>query len=80
MQFDESDGMCPNCVTPWKCNGPHDYKKTPYSIREQKRWKEEYAVQQAMEESTPWRYCPWCGSRLMVAPSGHICGYSDAPD
>ncbi len=17
------DGMCPNCVTPWKCNGPH---------------------------------------------------------
>lgn len=21
--FDEADGMCPNCVTPWKCNGPH---------------------------------------------------------
>jgi hypothetical protein len=20
---DEDDGMCPNCVTPWKCNGPH---------------------------------------------------------
>ena len=21
--FDEADNMCPNCVTPWKCNGPH---------------------------------------------------------
>lgn len=19
-----SDEMCPNCVTPWKCNGPHE--------------------------------------------------------
>lgn len=19
----DEDGMCPNCVTPWKCNGPH---------------------------------------------------------
>lgn len=19
----DDDGMCPNCVTPWKCNGPH---------------------------------------------------------
>jgi hypothetical protein len=19
----EDDYMCPNCVTPWKCNGPH---------------------------------------------------------
>lgn len=17
-------GMCPNCITPWKCNGPHE--------------------------------------------------------
>ncbi len=23
MGFDEADQMCPNCVTPWKCNGPH---------------------------------------------------------
>lgn len=22
-EWDEADGMCPNCVTPWKCNGPH---------------------------------------------------------
>ena len=21
--WDEADDMCPNCVTPWKCNGPH---------------------------------------------------------
>jgi hypothetical protein len=21
--FDEAGNMCPNCVTPWKCNGPH---------------------------------------------------------
>lgn len=20
----ESEYMCPNCVTPWKCNGPHE--------------------------------------------------------
>lgn len=19
--------MCPNCVTPWKCNGPHKFRK-----------------------------------------------------
>ena len=19
----DADGMCPNCITPWKCNGPH---------------------------------------------------------
>lgn len=18
------EGMCPNCLTPWKCNGPHE--------------------------------------------------------
>lgn len=22
--FDPADDMCPNCVTPWKCNGPHE--------------------------------------------------------
>ena len=21
--FGEEECMCPNCVTPWKCNGPH---------------------------------------------------------
>lgn len=21
-------GMCPNCVTPWKCNGPHELTPT----------------------------------------------------
>lgn len=20
---DETEDLCPNCVTPWKCNGPH---------------------------------------------------------
>jgi hypothetical protein len=20
----DEDGMCPNCQTPWKCNGPHE--------------------------------------------------------
>jgi len=23
---EEVDDMCPNCVTPWKCNGPHVQK------------------------------------------------------
>jgi hypothetical protein len=26
--FDEADDMCPNCVTPWKCNGPHLSEQT----------------------------------------------------
>lgn len=26
----EVDEMCPNCVTPWKCNGPHEYD-TPHT-------------------------------------------------
>jgi hypothetical protein len=21
---DEDEGMCPNCLAPWKCNGPHE--------------------------------------------------------
>lgn len=21
--WDEAEAMCVNCVTPWKCNGPH---------------------------------------------------------
>lgn len=23
MGPDDLDAMCPNCCTPWKCNGPH---------------------------------------------------------
>ena len=23
VSLHDTDGMCPNCVTPWKCNGPH---------------------------------------------------------
>ena len=23
-EYDETAGMCPNCQTPWKCNGPHE--------------------------------------------------------
>jgi hypothetical protein len=22
----EHGDMCPNCVTPWKCNGPHEHR------------------------------------------------------
>lgn len=29
--IDEADLMCPNCVTPWKCNGPHEYGQTPHA-------------------------------------------------
>lgn len=25
----DDDNMCPNCVTPWKCNGPHILKERP---------------------------------------------------
>ena len=24
---DYTDHMCPNCVTPWKCNGPHSLEQ-----------------------------------------------------
>jgi len=27
-EWDEADGMCPNCITPWKCNGPHLSEQT----------------------------------------------------
>ncbi len=33
MSDDETDDMCPNCQTPWKCNGPHDASETPRSLR-----------------------------------------------
>jgi hypothetical protein len=29
--YDEED-MCPNCVTPWKCNGPHILDGIPVDI------------------------------------------------
>jgi len=29
---DWPDGMCPNCVTPWKCNGPHLDFSAPMSV------------------------------------------------
>jgi hypothetical protein len=34
--FDEADGMCPNCCTPWKCNGPHLSEQTAWA-RQQAR-------------------------------------------
>ncbi len=30
--FDEAGHMCPNCVTPWKCNGPHLDEQTPAAL------------------------------------------------
>jgi hypothetical protein len=32
--FDEAGNMCPNCVTPWKCNGPHLPELTRYGAAE----------------------------------------------
>ena len=26
-KVDKSEYMCPNCLTPWKCNGPHIEEK-----------------------------------------------------
>lgn len=34
---DNGDEMCPNCVTPWKCNGPHLDDQTPRARREAAR-------------------------------------------
>lgn len=31
--YDETDDMCPNCQTPWKCNGPHFAEFTPRAKR-----------------------------------------------
>lgn len=33
VAWDEADGMCPNCLTPWKCNGPHLSAETPAGRR-----------------------------------------------
>lgn len=34
LGWDEADDMCPNCVTPWKCNGPHLSDETAYMQRQ----------------------------------------------
>lgn len=34
--FDEADNMCPNCITPWKCNGPHLSAETVASRRHER--------------------------------------------
>jgi len=26
----QTEDMCPNCVTPWKCNGPHAFPPTSF--------------------------------------------------
>jgi hypothetical protein len=31
--WDEADNMCPNCLTPWRCNGPHLADETAYMQR-----------------------------------------------
>lgn len=28
----DDDDMCPNCVTPWKCNGPHEMVDEHYEV------------------------------------------------
>lgn len=51
------------------------YKVTKDTL--QKFWKKRYEDQRDMEAKTPWKFCPWCGVRLAIAPVGHICGLSD---
>lgn len=29
----DTDDMCPNRQTPWRCNGPHLTDQTPYALR-----------------------------------------------
>ena len=36
--WDEADNMCPNCVTPWKCNGPHLSEQTAAAKPAEPRW------------------------------------------
>ncbi len=56
-------------------------RKLALSSRDTKNyWRNRYAEQRKMEKETPWSFCPWCGNRLAVNPSGHICGESDFPD
>lgn len=33
-EFEQPDDMCPNCVTPWKCNGPHFAHEHDYELVE----------------------------------------------
>lgn len=40
-------------------------------------WHNKYVAQREMENITPWKYCPWCGKILLVAPNAHICGEPD---
>ena len=55
---DPEDAMCPNCVTPWKCNGPHDPDDEP-------DWLAEFAsIDRTHTRSTP--KGPYGGYRITV--------------
>jgi hypothetical protein len=68
----ESD-MCPNCVTPWKCNGPHDtalpWPSNPVDP----------ADGRTLTRSTDPTKCPQCGGRDIdgshhFAGNRYLCG------
>lgn len=53
--------MCPNCVTPWKCNGPHEFPQAasseaavawvhPYAMRKLKRRDEPFSAIASSEQ------------------------------
>lgn len=53
----ETDDMCPNCVTPWKCNGPHiPFPIVPAPV-------ETTPVEGASDEYDALHYL-WCARRL----------------
>ena len=42
MSTDGFEEMCPNCVTPWKCNGPHEFPPAaPEPTNVAGRWDDE---------------------------------------
>lgn len=75
--FDESDDMCPNCVTPWKCNGPHLSDRTPGAIRERaayiasiSRLPRPHCRHIDPDSSVRGYFCRTCGYSLLPTKSG----------
>ena len=62
--------MCPNCVTPWKCNGPHIPESAPQEQHEDRR-----QPCPACPDGNEWdsngptgRACQVCNGRAYLGP------------
>ena len=65
--WDEVDGMCPNCITPWKCNGPHLSDETVAGRRHAR-----YRDWRSMDDEPPSRLLLWVLVAFLVFVLGVV--------